>query len=155
MTQSPAAGIGGPVIVGVDGSANARRALEVTVSLARASSLRVVAVHALGLLTAVDGRKVSSFEHRDEIEQHLRSDWCSVLADHLGDHWEARLVDGNPAEVLLGLAAAEHASFLVVGARGIGGHPDLMIGSTSHQVIAAADCPVVVVPPPHRRTGSA
>lgn len=150
MTASRPSTVAGPIIVGVDGSANAAGALEVAASLARASSVRVIAVHALGLLTEIDGHKTASFGHRDQVEHQLVSDWCAVLAERLGDHWEARLVDGNPAEVLLSTADAEQASFLVVGARGIGGHPDLMIGSTSHQVITAARCPVVVVPPPER-----
>lgn len=140
----------GPIVVGVDGSRNARRAMHVACRLANATGVEVIAVHALGMLTTIGDRKVPSADHRDEIEAHLRDDWCAVLTDGLGDRWRPLLVDGNPAEVLLHTAADHDASFVVVGARGIGGHPDLMLGSTSHQVIHHATCPAVVVPPVDR-----
>lgn len=137
----------GPIVVGVDGSANSRRALAVAASLATVTGAPVVAVHALGLLTTLDGERVPSSEHRGEIEEKLRDEWCRPLADAGLESWSCRAVDGNPAEVLLHAAHDENASYVVVGSRGVGGHPDLMLGSTSHQVIQHTPCPAVVVPP--------
>jgi nucleotide-binding universal stress UspA family protein len=145
----------GPIVVGVDGSANAVSAMRVASTLALGTGAEVVAVHAVGLLTTIGDRKLPSSEHRDEIAEHLRTDWCSVLSEALGDRWRPRMLDGNPAEVLLHVADQEQASFIVVGARGVGGHPDLMLGSTSHQVIHHASCPAVVVPPVDRGPASA
>jgi nucleotide-binding universal stress UspA family protein len=56
-------------------------------------------------------------------------------------------VDGDPVTVLLETAEREGADLVVVGSRGVGGHPDLLLGSTSHQVIRFSRRPVVVVPP--------
>lgn len=142
----PAAGPG-PIVCGVDGSPNSRRALGVVRHLAVATGAEVIAVHALGLMSELDGEHVPSSEHRDEIEQRLRAEWCEPLASAGDVRWTCRLLDGNPADVLLHSADETGASFVVVGARGIGGHPDLMLGSTSHQVIHRAHCPTVVVPP--------
>ncbi|MEX2627703.1 MAG: universal stress protein [Ilumatobacteraceae bacterium] len=139
--------IPGPIICGVDGSRNARRAIDLARTLAIATGAEVVAVHALGLMTEVDGEHVPSSDHRDEIEQRLRTEWCEPLAVSGDVRWTCRLADGNPADVLLHTADDAGASFIVVGARGIGGHPDLMLGSTSHQVIHRAHCATVVVPP--------
>jgi nucleotide-binding universal stress UspA family protein len=148
MTDTPNAGSSvGPIVVGVDGSANADRAMRVAASLALASGAEVVAVHALGLLATIDGVKAPASEHRHEIEAHLHSDWCATLEATVPGRWRSRLVDGNSADVLLLTAEEEAASFIVVGARGIGGHPDLMLGSTSHQVIHHSTVPTVVVPP--------
>lgn len=137
----------GPIICGVDGSRNARRAIDLARTLAVATGAEVVAVHALGLLTELDGEHVPSSEHRDDIEQRLRTEWCEPLAASGEVRWTCRLADGNPADVLLHTADDAGASFIVVGARGIGGHPDLMLGSTSHQVIHRSHCATVVVPP--------
>lgn len=139
----------GPIVCGVDGSSNAVRALEVAASLAEATGADIVVVHALGLLSTIDGERVPSAEHRHEVEQRVRSQWCSPLVDRVAlvDRWTSRLVDGSPSDVLLDTAHDVDASFIVVGARGIGGHPDLMLGSTSHQVIHRARCATVVVPP--------
>lgn len=138
---------GGPVVCGVDGSRNAQRAIDVATTLATSIGVDVIAVHALGLMSKIDGEHVTSFDHRDEIERTLREVWCHALDDVDGLSWSCRLVDGNPSDVLLHTADETNASFIVVGARGIGGHPDLMLGSTSHQVIHRAHCATVVVPP--------
>ncbi len=137
----------GPIIVGVDGSANAERALAVAARLAVALGVEVRAVHALGMMTTIAGRKVPSRDHRSEIEQSLDEQWCAPLAAVDGLRWSAELRDGNPAEVLLHLASDIGAGMIVVGARGVGADPDLMLGSTSHHVVHHGACPTVVVPP--------
>jgi nucleotide-binding universal stress UspA family protein len=142
--------VSGPIVCGVDGSPNAARALAVAAALADATGADIVAVHALGLMSEIDGEHVPSAEHRADIEQRLRADWCAPLADLAVERWTCRVVDGTPSDVLLHTASETEATFIVVGARGIGGHPDLMLGSTSHQVIHRAHCATVVVPPDDR-----
>lgn len=151
MNQVSAPSVG-PIVVGVDGSSNARRALAVAARLAHATGAEVLAVHALGLLVTIDGERVPASDHRSEVEHRLNDEWCRPLEEAVPKRWTSRLVDGNPADVLLQTADHEGASFIVVGARGIGGHPDLMLGSTSHQVIHHATVPTVVVPPVDRAT---
>jgi nucleotide-binding universal stress UspA family protein len=142
----------GPIVVGVDGSPNSRRALGVARSLADATGVTVLAVHALGLMSQIDGNHVPSSDHRGEIERRLRDDWCRPLGGLGEERWSCRLVDGSPSDALLHTADEVGASFIVVGARGLGGHPDLMLGSTSHQVIHRSHCATVVVPPEDRPT---
>jgi nucleotide-binding universal stress UspA family protein len=139
--------LNGPVVVGVDGSDNAERALMVAARLAVSLDVEVRAVHALGMMTTIDGHKVPSHDHRAEIEQCLGGQWCVPLAGVTGLRWSAELRDGNPAEVLLHVAAEIGAGMIVIGARGIGGDPDLLLGSTSHHVVHHGVCPTVVVPP--------
>ncbi len=52
---------------------------------------------------------------------------------------------GNPTRALL--AVAKQTAMVVVGARGIGGFPALLVGSVSGQVAEHAACPVAVVRP--------
>jgi nucleotide-binding universal stress UspA family protein len=137
----------GPVLVGVDGSDNSQRALSVAARLAGALGTDVRAVHALGMMTIVEGRRVPSHDHRSEIEVLLGHTWCAPLRSETDLRWTAELRDGNPAEVLLHMADEIGAALIVVGARGVGGDPNLMLGSTSHHVVHHAHCPSVVVPP--------
>jgi nucleotide-binding universal stress UspA family protein len=56
---------------------------------------------------------------------------------------EKRVVNDLAARGLT--EAAERAELLVVGARGLGGFDDLLLGSVSHRCLAHARCPTVVV----------
>lgn len=136
---------GGPVLVGVDGSANSQRALALAASIAARFDLDLRVVHAVGLMSVIDGQHVPSEGRHDELDRLLRSDWCSGLVDTAGLRWSAGLVDGSPADVLMTVGAELDASFVVVGSRGVGG--EQVLGSTSHHVVHNCDRPVVVVPP--------
>jgi nucleotide-binding universal stress UspA family protein len=138
----------GPVIVGVDGSSNAQRALAVAAEIARRFDLDLAVFHAIGLMTVIEGRHVPSEGHRDDLERMLRLEWCAPLGRHRELRWRAELVYGSPADVLMKMGSGLGASFVVVGSRGIG--DELALGSTSHHVVHHCDRPVVVVPPADR-----
>lgn len=135
------------VVVGVDGSANARHALDWAIALAEPVRATVVAVHALGLLDRLGDERVPTAQHRDEIEAEFRDRWCGPL-DGAGVA-EARVArDGPPADVVLAVAEEHDADLVVVGERGIGGGPARVLGSTSRRVLEGADRPVLIVPAP-------
>ena len=138
----------GPVIVGVDGSSNAQRALAMAAEIARRFDLDLAVFHAIGIMTVIEGRHVPSEGHRDDLERMLRLDWCASLANDRDLRWRAELVHGSPADVLMKMGAGLDASFVVVGSRGVG--DELALGSTSHHVVHHCDRPVVVVPPADR-----
>ncbi len=136
----------GPVVVGVDGSANSRRALQVAGRHASAIGAPIAVIHAIGLTEEIDGEHVPTFGHRDEIAANVDG-WCDALRDEHIDEFEVRLVDGSPVDALLRSAHDLGASLIVVGRRGSGGRPELRLGSTAHQVVEHAHCPVLVIPP--------
>ena len=138
----------GPVIVGVDGSSNAQRALRIAADIARRFDLDLAVFHAIGLMTVIDGHHVPSEGHRDDLERLLRLEWCAALAGERDVRWRAELVYGSPADVLMKMGDALDASFVVVGSRGTG--DELALGSTSHHVVHHCARPVVVVPPADR-----
>jgi len=149
----------GRVVVGVDGSEEARRALAWALDEARLRKWVVVAVHAymippllmapepmpVGPPTVPDPRLIEQLEERaeklvaDELEQ----------ADTSGVDVEGRVASGAAADVLL--QAAQDADLLVVGTRGRGGFAGLLLGSVSGQVAHHAQCPVVIVPSARER----
>ncbi|MGD0379090.1 MAG: universal stress protein [Acidimicrobiales bacterium] len=133
-------------VVGVDGSDNSTRALAWAAALVEGTDGEIVAVHALGLLTHLeDGSVVPSMGQRDQVVTLLEQQWCRPLIEASVAH-RCVVVDGDPVTALLRTAREEEADLLVVGCRGTGGHPGLVLGSTSQQVVSQADRPVVVVP---------
>ena len=135
------------IVVGVDGSDNASRAVEWTAGLAALTGARVVAVHALGLLFHGDDGAVQPAQPlREKIEGKLAGEWCGALASAGVDH-ECRVIDGTPVTVLLAAADEIDADVIVMGSRGLGGFPELLLGSTSTQVAQLAHRPVTIIPP--------
>lgn len=135
------------IVVGVDGSENACRAVEWAAGLAALTGARVVAVHALGLLFHGEHGEVTPAQpRRAEIETKLEREWCAPL-DAAGVAHECRVSDGPPVMVLLDAADELDADLIVVGSRGLGGFPELLLGSTSTQVAQLAHHPVTIIPP--------
>jgi nucleotide-binding universal stress UspA family protein len=137
------------IIVGVDGSEASLRAVTWAAELAGWTGGEIVAVHVVGLLTHLaDDSVAPSAEHSGEVAAQLEQ-WCRPLADaHVA--YRSVLIDGDPVSSLLRAARDEDADLVVVGARGTGGYPGLVLGSTSQQLVHQADRPVTVVPDAHR-----
>ena len=129
-----------PVVVGYDGSPDARSAVAwaARTALALRAGLRVV--HAVGLLehaglgaaTAVDGdgaRAIAIGEGMDPLDV----EWC--------------VVDGDPCTALLRMAGSPGGiALLVVGSRGASAHPGTLLGSTSLELAEHAPVPLTIVP---------
>lgn len=142
------------ILVCVDGSANSLDAVRWAAGLAAALDAEVVAVHALGLLDRLepDGPLVPTQPHRDEIAEQVRTEWSAPL-DEAGVTHRCLLHDGNPVDVVLHAIEEVGADLVVLGSRGVGGSPALLLGSTSSQVARQATCPVTIVPSAERASG--
>ena len=142
-------GEGGTIVVGVDGSQHAERALTWAIEEAkqRAALLRLVsawhvppAVYgAPGLAPAVDVDRT----FRDVAEESVED--AATKARGAGVEADAVVCEGQAADVLV--KEAEDADLLVVGSRGHGGFSGLLLGSVSAQCAHHAPCPVVIMRP--------
>jgi nucleotide-binding universal stress UspA family protein len=137
------------VVVGVDGSEHAARALAWAAGLAGETGAEVVAVHIASLLVRTEAGLAPSLPEHDRLHAELNGPWTEPLR-RAGVPHRCRLEDGNPVMKLLEVADEEDADFVVVGSRGSGGFSELHLGSTSHQVALYSHRPVVIVPPAGR-----
>jgi nucleotide-binding universal stress UspA family protein len=145
----------GRIVVGVDGSAHARRALRWAIDHARQRGATVDAVHAWQYVYA----GVSGFQVAVPVTEGIEEAAQATL-DHAVDaeatagDVEIRrvLAQGPPAQVLLEVATG--ADHLVVGSRGRGGFAGLLLGSVSQQVSHHAPCPVVIIPAETEQDGT-
>ncbi|HTZ91190.1 MAG TPA: universal stress protein [Streptosporangiaceae bacterium] len=143
------------ITVGVDGSANAKGALEWAMREAatRKDHLTVLTVNEIAA-SFWSGRPVTvpADEHLLETAREAATELADKAAGELGESQPAsvtiRAVNGFAADELVN--ASKDADLLVVGARGgahsggLAGHAP--IGSISNKVLHHAQCPVVVVP---------
>lgn len=139
------------IIVGIDGSAHARKALEwaVTEAAVRHAPLTVLTVQqaVAGFFTSpiqYPGDQNLTSEAREMAQKETDDVLDKVDAESRPASVTVRAVSGLPAEELL--KAAADADMLVVGSRGAGGFARLLLGSVGTQVTHHAHCPVVVIP---------
>lgn len=138
----------GRIVVGVDGSEHSRRALQYALEEAHRRGLDLEVVHAYQLplyWAQMEFGGPMPNADRDQAEREAMAVIDRLLPrPHADVHVDRTTVYGPPAASLL--QAAQGTDLLVVGTRGLGGFKGLLLGSTSHQVITHAPCPVVVVP---------
>jgi nucleotide-binding universal stress UspA family protein len=143
--RSPAAAREPTLVVGYDGSPEARTALAAARSRAGADG-RLIVVHVTRQPSSWLGR--SSYDRVVAERLHagdmvLRELGGSIDGD---DHLELELMmDRSPAEALRRVAAVRDADEIVVGSRRLG-RLRSALGSVSQAVMRAADRPVLVVP---------
>ena len=134
------------IVVGIDGSDNGRRAMAWAADLASTTDADLIAVHAVGLLPHPADHHGAGYRDAVEARRLVEGEWTAhVAAADLRIRWH--VADGDPVSVLLRTVAEESADLAVVGTRGRGGRPGLLLGSTSHQLAERCPCPVVIVPP--------
>jgi nucleotide-binding universal stress UspA family protein len=139
------------IIVGIDGSAHSRHALEWAIREAaiRRAPLTVLAVQQAvagywGGAVAYPGDDALAEEARKAAQQETDEVLERFGGEPRPPQVTVRAVTGLPAEALLN--AAGGADMIVVGSRGAGGFKKLLMGSVSSQVTHHAHCPVVVIP---------
>ncbi|BDA63991.1 universal stress protein [Actinomyces capricornis] len=137
------------IVVGVDGSSSARRALQWAVQEAEAWDAELTAVAAVPMASGAGALAwLPAAVDRDQVLADVRSGLDHAVAEALegraGIEVRRHALDGNPAELMAEFSTA--VDLIVVGSRGRGGFSGLLLGSTSQAVLSHASCPVMVVP---------
>lgn len=139
---------GGPVLVGVDGSAGSDGALEFAFEHAARRGAPLVALHTWSDIRVgePDGPvwRTLNWATVAAEEQRLLADRVAGWQDKYPDV-EVRLVLTQDRPVRRLAEAAEGARLLVVGSRGRGGVPGMLLGSTSQTLLYVCPCPLAIV----------
>lgn len=143
----------GSVVVGVDGSEHADRAVRWAVERASSERRPLVLAHAMSNPDPayIDAALVGVDEARAAIraQGHRVLDHARLLADTLAPHLEVEeVLDHRDARGQL-LELSQAADVVVVGSRGRGAWRSVLLGSVGVALVRRASCPVLVVRP-HR-----
>ena len=132
------------VAVGTDGSATAEEAVRQAAELARRFEAKLVLLSAFpdpGGFAAYAGIGAEWVESSQAQVTEILERSETALRDE-GIDCEARSDEGDPADVLVRLAAECDADLLVIGNKGI---KRRLLGSVPNRVTHKADCTVMVV----------
>lgn len=130
-----------PVVVGVDGSQAAERAIAIAFDEASRRGVELVAVHAWNDLDYEfpDIKWVDYTDRSERIVAESLAGYCETYPDVTV---RTVVVRDRPAHQLL--LQSESAQLLVVGSHGRGGFAGMLLGSVSSEVVQSARMPVIV-----------
>jgi nucleotide-binding universal stress UspA family protein len=133
------------IVLATDASKQADAAVQATIALGIPSSAKVLAVHVWNLEVYPDDVQID-VESRDEAARLLVNTVETLRKG--GMDAEARVCEANGAgiaETIAVVAREFNADLVVLGSRGLSDWQSIFKHSVSHQVLAAVDCPVLVV----------
>ncbi|AKS42516.1 universal stress protein [Wenzhouxiangella marina] len=135
------------ILVGLDGSPSSRKALDHAIGLAAGASgrLHLVAV-ACGPdieMADPDEREILLERARQRCDEHLNT--ALEATRSCGLEVESHLMEGQPAEQLLGLARKLGIEHIVLGHRRKGLFEQMLMGSVAKRVVDFAPCTVTIV----------
>lgn len=137
------------IVVPVDGSLAAERAIEVATQLARTeTAARIILLHAYFVpADLVVLRRDRSVEFLKRLGTSARAHLEALLSrvEAEGVACEIRVLDGTPVPVIHDVVKAESANLIVMGTRGRTGLAHAALGSIAERVVRTATCPVVTV----------
>jgi nucleotide-binding universal stress UspA family protein len=133
------------ILIATDGSETAHAAIDAGVELAAEHHTDVVFVHVTSLLELAPKENGEAPKRipRAETDPALRE--ALQRARQRGIPAKAELLIGYAPKEILRLARDIDADLIVVGSRGLGRVKSVVLGSTSREVLAKADRPIMVV----------
>ncbi len=146
------------ILVPVDGSDNALRALDYAASLAQAANLQILLLHVaqmgpvemmktLGYPAAATDAAARRTKEQEELRRELAEHVFQTARERLPVGLEVRqmMVPGDPAQVILQQVDKLGNAVIVMGNRGLSEVRELLIGGVSSKVLHHASCPVTII----------
>ncbi len=144
------------ILVGVDGSESALKAVATAAGLGKAHGSALVLVHVVQVSAIADqALKMSATEHLKDNPKTIMEKLSQEVLDKARAHArEAGLPDerittltsdGNQARQLIQAAEQQKVDLVVVGSRGRGRLEGILLGSVSQKIAALAPCPCLIV----------
>ena len=142
------------ILVPIDGSKNAAKALDWAVSLAKTSGMKLLVVNAQPSFQTVHAKTLFNHEDIEQYQQQLFNEVMEPVQAKLqqaGVDYEAKLLIGEPKTCIVQEVTDQQNSnspvdMVVMGSRGSNPLFSGLLGSVSYAVIHSAVCPVTIIP---------
>ncbi|MEN4919031.1 universal stress protein [Achromobacter spanius] len=137
------------VLIPIDGSANALRAVNYVIDQVRESG--PCSIHLLNVQLPIVSGTVHAFISKEMIQDYYEDEAKAALAqarialDKAGLTYQTALRVGPVAATLTAYAAEQKFDHIVMGSRGLGAAGSLLLGSVVLKVLQTVHIPVVVI----------
>lgn len=137
------------VAVALDGSDDARRALDVALRLAARAGARATLASVVPLVPAFRRHPdlAEPLVERLRAEARASLDEGAAAARAAGVSAGTVLLEGHPVEELVALVAKEKPALIALGTRGLGAEQSHLVGSVSHAIAQFSPVPALLVRP--------
>jgi len=136
------------ILVPVDQSENATRALEYALKLAKLAESEITLLCVVNTIPDSAESYTSSGQLEDLLNEsaknYLRELVNKTEKEH-GIKLKTIVKRGHPVSLIIDTAQVEHMDLIVMGSRGLGGFKEMLFGSVSHGVTSQANVPVMIV----------
>ncbi|MBS3748245.1 MAG: universal stress protein [Candidatus Thermoplasmatota archaeon] len=135
------------IIVALDGSDAAKKALRYAIPIAKKVELPLLSIYVIDL--NIYAENIMSDQVSNQMRSILRNEGESVLnnAKKIGDDnglvIQTRLLQGTPSEEIVNLS--DKNDLIVMGSKGKSRLKKVLIGSVSENVLHHAECNVIIV----------
>ena len=136
------------ILVPLDQSENATRALEYALKLAKLAESEITLLCVVNTISYTAESYVSAGQLEDLLEESARNyleDLVKRAEKEHGMKLKTMVKRGQPVSVIVDTAQEEHMDLIVIGSRGLGGFKEMLFGSVSHGVTSHANVPVMIV----------
>lgn len=143
------------ILVAVDGSENAARAVKVAVMMAAKFNAQLIVCNAIqvpfysfaqsGMTVPIDTLRDYLAAAREDSKKMLEQIRQLAAAEHVTAETAVQENIQSVVEAIVNLAQNKNVDLIVIGTRGLSGFKKLLVGSVSSGVVTHAHCPVLVV----------
>ena len=149
MKQDPAVQNYRKILLGFDGSENAKRALERAIALSTGEGAALRIIVAVNTILPLYGTAAPYYppDYAEQVTEQGRKSLAEAVgrAKEVTEGVSGSVLDGHPAEMILSSADRDGSDLIVLGRRGISGVERFLMGSVSSSVVSHSKCDVLVV----------
>ncbi len=147
------------ILVPIDGSEQADKALNIALDLARKYKAGVEILHVIPPVSvpftpypmaevpATPPQWLNDYNKESEEESRKMLSEAAKLAQSKakGLNVASKLIKGRPSDAIVAEAENKDSDLIVIGSRGLGGIEEFILGSVSSQVVHESKVPVLIV----------
>ncbi|MBL7901233.1 MAG: universal stress protein [Bacteroidia bacterium] len=138
------------ILVPTDFSSYSENAMNMAMLLARSLNARLLMCHVIQVPLAIGEIPYALLEkEKNELKQEaeIKMKALALKIEHAGGiSYQTKVLDGELLTELLEIITTEKIDLVIMGTKGVKNIQDVILGSTTEQLISNSQCPVMAVP---------